>query len=292
LIVMNAAGLSPLRVLKPLLLLTLLVSIVVALITLYAMPASFRSLRDLVTKIRSDVVTSLIQEGRFVSLDKGITFHYREKGPQDTLLGILVQDRRDDNIVSTYLAQRGMVAQIEGSPYLILEKGSLQRQNPGQAENSIVAFDRYAFDMDQFASEGEKVSYKPRERSTLELMTITRDDVTAKEQFGRFRSELHDRFVNPLYPFVTTAIAFAALGAARTTRQGRGKAIAVAILAVVALRFAGFGTSSLSVRSASGVILVYLVPLLFVLGAGLVSYHEFGTRKPRGPALSMAGAPA
>ncbi len=292
LIVMNAAGLSPLRVLKPLLILTTLVAIVVGSITLYLMPTSFRNLRDLVTKIRSDVVTSVVQEGRFVTLDKGITFHYRQKGPNDTLIGILVQDRRDEKVTSTYIADRGLVAEVEGSPYLILENGSLQRQDPKKADNTIVAFERYAIDMYQFGADGEKVTYKPRERSTLELLRIDKNDADVKSQYGRFRAELHDRFVNPLYPFAAMAIAFAALGAARTTRQGRGLSIAAAVLAVVALRFAGFSASTLSVRSASGTIIVYLVPVVVILVSAFHSWVEFSSRdsKFRWPKIRHAAA--
>ena len=44
-------------------------------------------------------------------------------------------------------------------------------------------------------------------------------------------------------------IAFAALGDARTTRQGRGTAIAAAVVAVVVLRIIGFAASSAAVRS-------------------------------------------
>ncbi len=282
LIVMNAAGMRPFGVLKPLLLLTIMVSLLVAFITLYLMPSSFRNLRDLVTKIRSDVVTSIVQEGRFVTLDRGITFHYREKGPGDTLIGILVQDRRDNKVSSTYIAERGLVTEVDGAPYLILEKGSLQRQDAKQADTSIVAFERYAIDMDQFGADGDKIVYKARERSTLELMTLdkTADDV--KDQIGRFRAELHDRFVNPLYPLASTAIAFAALGAARTTRQGRGFAILAAIFAIIILRFAGFSASTLSVRSGAATIVVYLVPLIVIAASAFHSYLEFSGQNLHG----------
>ena len=56
---------------------------------------------------------------------------------------------------------------------------------------------------------------------------------------GRFRGELTDRFASPLYAFAAGLIGFAALGEARTTRQGRGVAIAAAVLIFVALRMLG-----------------------------------------------------
>ncbi len=266
LIVMNAAGMSPLKVARPLAILTVLVAILVGYITIFAMPASFRDLRDLVTKIRADVVTKFLQEGRFTTLDKGITFHYREKAPSGAMLGILIHDGRDAAKQTTYLAERGQIVEADGGTYMVLEKGSVHRMAgaPGAGssnDNAIVAYDRYALDLDQFSPDTDNVVYKPRERTTWELLNVDRNEVYARIQAGRFRAELHERFAAPLFAFATFLIAFAALGGAKTTRQGRGTAIAAAVVAVVALRIAGFGASSLTVRSAAFTPLVYAVPL-------------------------------
>lgn len=269
LIVMNAAGIPPRTILKPFLWLTVIVTLLVGAITIKIMPDSFRELRNLLTRIRADVVTQFVQEGKFVTLDAGITFHYREKGPGGTLLGILFQDRRDPKLVSTYLAERGRMVEAEGTPYFILEKGSLQRQNKARDEAALVYFDRYALDMDQLAEGKGPIGYKPRERTTLELMNPDMNDGYVRNFLGRFRAELHERFSQPLYAFSTLAIAFAALGSARTTRQGRGSAMAAAGLGMLALRVAGFWASSLAVRSSGGVLAMYLVPILATVIAGV-----------------------
>ncbi len=60
--------------------------------------------------------------------------------------------------------------------------------------------------------------------------------------------------------FTFILIGFAALGEARTTRQGRGFAIAAAVIAVMGVRIAGFAMSSAMVRSAAFVPLAYLLP--------------------------------
>jgi lipopolysaccharide export system permease protein len=51
------------------------------------------------------------------------------------------------------------------------------------------------------------------------------------------------------------------LGEARTTRQGRGLAIATAIVGVVLIRVLGFAASSAVVRSPAAVAAIYGVPL-------------------------------
>jgi lipopolysaccharide export system permease protein len=280
LIVMNAAGMPPASVLRPFALLALIVSVLVGYITIDLMPSSFRSLRDLITQIRADVVTKFLQEGRFTSLDRGITFHFREKSARGTMVGIMIHDGREPNRQMTYLAERGQIIEQGGTSYIVLEEGSVHRRQPDARDSGIVAFDRYVIDLDQFGNDGAAVPLKPRERTTRELMNIAPDDAYARLIPGRFRAELHERFVNPLYPFATMAIAFAALGAARTTRQGRGLAIGAAIVGVVALRIAGFGANTLAVRSAALTPVLYLVPVAATLIAGAIAWRQtYPTRR-------------
>ena len=77
-------------------------------------------------------------------------------------------------------------------------------------------------------------------------------------------------------------IAFAALGAPRTTRQNRGLAMSVAVACTLALRVGDFGASAMMAREASAVPLAYALPLagccLAALYAFLASFPFF--RRP------------
>ncbi len=261
LVVMNSAGLSPARVLRPFALLGLIATIVVALMSVWIMPQSFRTIRDLVSKIRTDVLTRIVREGQFISLEKGFVFHYRERGSDGSLRGIFIQDRREPQRINTYIAENGRTIEQNDQNYLILEKGSVQRQSPGDRDPAIVQFERYAIDLAQFASEAA-TTYKPREMLTSELFNFDRRNPALRAAAGRYRVELHDRLASPLYAFAFALIAFAALGQPRTTRQGRGLAIFQAVGTVAAVRIAGFGVSALAARSAWAIILIYGIPLL------------------------------
>lgn len=282
LIVMNAAGIAPRTILRPLAILTVLVALLVGAMTTYAIPESFRSLRTLITKIRADVVTRIIQEGKFIALDQGITFHFRERLSGGAMGGVLIHDSRDPKLSATYLAARGQVTEVEGSTYLLLENGSMQRQDTQQRDSAVIAFERYVFDLDQFEQAAGPIQYKPRERRTLELVAnLAANDPYVRSIYGRFRAELHDRLTNPLYPLATLAIAFAALGNARTTRQSRGAAMFGAVIALILVRIAGFGAASLAVRNPAGVILMYAVPLLSIVGGSIFAYRTFWPIKRR-----------
>ncbi|MEZ2406216.1 lipopolysaccharide export system permease protein [Bosea sp. OAE752] len=283
LIVMNAAGIAPHRVTRPFLVLTVATAVVVAWMTVSVMPASFRMLRDLITLIRADFVTNVVKEGQFVSLDSGVTFHYREK-VGDSLVGIFMQDRRDPTQPSIYLAERGRTVEAEGQSFLMLEKGTIQREAKNTNTTSIISFERYALNLSALTGDptggagegdGDKVVYKPRERSTWELINQNPNEAYYKIQEGRFRAELHNRLSAPLYPFAFMLIAFAAIGEARTTRQGRALAIQAAIMIVGATRIAAYAAWTASVRSPVAAAMLYILPLLaIILAVALIYYGE------------------
>ncbi|CUA89286.1 Lipopolysaccharide export LptBFGC system, permease protein LptF [Chelatococcus sambhunathii] len=278
LIVMSAAGMAPARLLRPFAAIMLVVSIVVAAMTIHLMPASFAALRDLITQIRADFVATIVKEGQFTTLESGLTFHFRQRSG-DALLGIFMQDRRDPERTTIYLAERGQTVDVDGQSYLILEKGSVQRQEPNSRDSAIVTFERYAIDLSSFGQDGGEIVYKPRERSTMELLFPDKEENYYKMQEGRFRAELHERFAAPLYAIAFTLIAFAALGEPRTTRQGRGSAMAAALIAVVLVRIAGFAASSALVRTPAAVVGVYGAPILGSLSALFLIFGGHGVKR-------------
>lgn len=302
LIVMNAAGIAPHRTARPFVVLTIATSILVCWMTLSVMPASFRLLRDLITLIRADFVANVVKEGQFVSLDSGITFHYRER-QGDALVGIFMQDKRDPKQPSIYIAERGRTVDVDGSSFLMLEKGTIQRETRQTEATSIISFERYALNLSALSGDptgaagpsvnnlgegdGDKVVYKPRERSTWQLLRQDPNEPYYRFQEGRFRAELHNRLSSPLYPVAFMLVAFAALGEARTTRQGRAVAIQAAILIVGATRIGAYAAWTASVRSPFAAALLYILPVAVIILATTMIFYGERIR----PALSRAMAP-
>ncbi|NNM72605.1 LPS export ABC transporter permease LptF [Enterovirga aerilata] len=264
LIVMSAAGMSPRRLLRPFLALGGLVAGMVAILTIVLIPSSFQEIRDLITRIRADFLANVAQEGQFTTLENGVTFHYRERAG-NALLGIFLQDRREQGRITVYLAERGQAVEHNGGSYLVLQNGSIHRQRPNAVDSSIVTFERYAIDLSALNQEAAELVYKPRERSTGDLLMPDVSEALYKAQPGRFRAELHDRLSSWLFPLASVFIAFAALGEPRTTRQGRGAALVGAIVAVVGLRIGIFAATSASARSAGALWLVYGLPIAAIL---------------------------
>jgi lipopolysaccharide export system permease protein len=267
-IVMNAAGFSPFRLFRPFVYATVVVSLLVAFIAAWMAPEGMRRIKQWDAEITADVLTNVLQPGRFSQLDFNLTIRIRERQPGGLLVGILIDDRRDPNERVTIIADHGTVVKnADGSgSFLILEDGNLERFEAGKRDPALVAFARYAFDMSKFSNQGHDVELGIRERYLWELLSPNENDPTYKQLAGQFRSELHDRFMAPIYPFAFAALTFAFLGAPRTTRQSRNFSIGASILAVFGLRMAGFACSVVTVRTPAAAVIQYL---LLVAGIGL-----------------------
>jgi lipopolysaccharide export system permease protein len=247
-IVMNAAGVSPWRLLRPYLAVAILVSILVGVIAAYVSPRSLRELRDWSEQVRADILTNIVQPGRFTNISGNLTFHIADRRPNGLLQGIFVDDRRDPNEQATYLAEEGEIVKNEKGSFLILERGSIQRLEGGHRDPRIVTFDRYAFDLSKFTGGPSNVTYTVREKYIWELMWPRPDDPLYIAQPDQYRSELYDRLASPLYPLAFAILTFMFLGPPQTTRQSRGLALLGLIGSATVLRLIGFLSVVIGVR--------------------------------------------
>lgn len=266
LVVVAAAGGGRVRILRPLMVLAILVGLGVVGLTTYVVPTLQRTLRDMLTSVNADLVANIIQPGRFSDLDTGLTFHIRNKAGDGTLVGLVIDDRRDDAERKTYLAEEAAVAEAAGSTVLVMTRGTLLRQRGPGGPVSTITFDTYGFDLTDLAPQGARPSLKPSERPTIDLLFPDTTEEAYVRAPGRFRSELYDRLSQPLLPIAFAVIAFLCLGDVRTTRQGRGAAVGMAFLAAILVRGAHFAATSASATSDVGAAMCFVVPGVVIVG--------------------------
>lgn len=275
LIVMTAAGLPIWRIGAPFVILASIVCVAILIGNLYVTPASMRALRALITQVRADVISQVLQPGRFSSTEAGLTFHIRDRSPTGDLLGLLVHDERGDKQVMSYLADRGRIVSNDDGSYLVMFDGHVHRYEAKAPEKGaqIVAFDQYVLNIsDVSPKDNVSKELRPRERYLGELLNPDAELLKGKGNRGQIRTELHDRFSTPLYPLLFAFLAIAVLGHARTTRESRWAQILVAAGLAVLLRVSGLTASNLVTLNAGAVPLVYAIPIGAILVAGLAAH--------------------
>jgi lipopolysaccharide export system permease protein len=275
LIVMTAAGAPVWRIGAPFVVLASMVCVVILICNLWVMPASMRALRALITQVRTDVISQVLQPGRFSSTEPGLTFHIRDRSPTGDLLGLLVHDERDDKLVMSYLASRGRIISNDDGAYLVMFDGHVHRyevKDPSKGVQ-IVAFDQYVLNISDFSpKDNSSKELRPRERYLSELLNPDPDLLKQKGAAGQLRTELHDRFATPFYPLLFAFLAVAVLGHARTTRESRWAQILVAAGIALGLRVSGLTAANLVTLSAAATPLVYLIPIGAIIVAALVAH--------------------
>ncbi|HZP07997.1 LPS export ABC transporter permease LptF [Methyloceanibacter sp.] len=275
LIVMTAAGAPVWRIGAPLIVLAAMVSVGILVINLFVTPASLRELRTFITQVRADLISQVLQPGRFSSPENGLTFHIRDRAPSGELLGLLVHDERDPKQVMSYLAERGRIINNDDGSYLVMFDGYVQRLDAENADKGvqIVAFDQNMLDLSEFApKEATDKEYRPREQYLGDLINFGPDSKYYAAYAGHVRSELHERLSTPLYPLVFIFVVIALLAHARTTRESRWGQIVTAFGIAVGLRVAGITANNLVTLNAWATPLVYLIPVGAILIAAYLAH--------------------
>ena len=97
-------------------------------------------LRDWLTEVRANVVSNIVQPGRFTTIESGVTIHIRERRPNGQLAGIFLDDRRNPNERITVLAENGELLDNDSGTFLVLQKGIVQRHEvrPARSDHGRV----------------------------------------------------------------------------------------------------------------------------------------------------------
>ena len=261
LVVLTASGASNWSVAKPMLVLALLCSLFVGLVGHIVSPYSLVKLRQYVTEMRADLVSIIVREGAFNEVEEGLTFHVARREAGGILGGILISDDRDPDTSIIYTANHGIVTRIPEGSFLKLKDGEIQQTGVEDGSVSVVKFDSYIFDLSSLSGKTTVGSRKAKERFTWELINPDVNDKVYQNHPGRFRSQLHERFAEMLWPFAYVLMILAFAGQTRSNRQSYSASVGAAATSVVVAR--GFGFSAITALRAdpSAVFLVYALPL-------------------------------
>jgi lipopolysaccharide export system permease protein len=250
---------------RPLLLLAVLVSIFLAFVSHFAQPWSMRLLRDYMVQVRSDLLTQVIQPGRFSGPEPDLMFHIRDRSSDGELLGLVMHDTRDKSQSQTYLAEHGTIVKQDNTAYLLMTTGHIIRRSDADGPPQIIVFDKYVVDLDRFEPQGDgSGELKPRERYWSELVHPD-DSKLFKSQPGQFRAEIHERLVSPLYPLTFAFLIIAFVGQARSTRSSRMQSLVLTFLLGATCRMAGLALNSAVSRNPAMIIALYGVPIAAII---------------------------
>ena len=165
------------------------------------------------------------------------------------------------------IAARGVMAQTESGPRVLMFGGNRQEFDRESGTVSVLYFDQYALNLEILREDREQPWLKPRERFLPDLLNPDLDDPRDAAQQTRLIAIGHQRLSSPLLAFAFTAIGLGALLSGGFNRRGQGLRIAGALALVVVVQALDFAATTLTRRSLAYLPMLYLIPTAtFVLG--------------------------
>jgi lipopolysaccharide export system permease protein len=269
LVVMRAAGMSPLQLARPAILLGGISTILVYAIALYFLPLSFRNFKDLQNDVRQSYASVLIQEGVFNTVGNDVTVYVRERDAEGALVGIIVHDLRDRARPITLIAERGAIVRTPEGPRVLLVNGNRQEVDRQTGQLSMLYFQQYTVDLADL-DKAAPFRYREAEERYLHELIWPEERALKNEKLMReLQAELHQRLAGPLYPLAFALIGMVALLSGEFNRRGRPLRLAGAGIAVLLLQIYALTAQDLTNRVVELAPLIYLGPLAPIAGCVL-----------------------
>lgn len=261
LVVISAAGSSRLTIIRPVMLLALVASIFSFAVDNGVDPYARERGRYLVAEARADLLSLVIQEGTFKKIEEGLFVQIGERLPDGRLGGIFVADSRLKDTDLVYYAKTGAVVAKDGKNVLVMKDGVVHRKSP-MGDVSVVRFTSYTFDLSAFtASSAGNITLLAKDRTIPYLLNPDPNDPIYQYQPESFRSELHRRFTEWLYPMVFALVALAVAGDARSHREGRVNPLITSAIIALIVRWMGFVVTNQTQTAQWLTPAIYAVPI-------------------------------
>jgi len=281
LVVMRAAGLGPMALARPVLMLAAIAFAFLMSLSLYILPVSSQAFKDLQFEIRNRFVSSLMQEGTFTTVSDKLTIYIRDRDADGDVVGLLINDSRDRQRPVTILAERAAFVDTSGGSRIVMENGNRQQYDPQTRKLSVLTFQRYTLDLDSL-QDAPVVRFRGAQEPFLgELMFPPAGlDPLVRQSFV---TELHQRLLIPLSALSFALIPLACLLPGQFSRRGQVKRVVTAIGAAFLFQTASLGVNDLAARFDEAIPLMYVVDLLpFAVGVTILLHRgiSFGFRWP------------
>lgn len=260
--VIDAAGATRSIIYRPVLMLGLALSLFSFLVTNFVEPPSRVAARQMVAAAYADLLSSVIEEKTFRSIENGLYVQISERHSGRVLRGLFVVDYRDPNFDLIYYAREGSID--ESGTSLTMRDGEVHRKS-ADGRISIIKFVSYAFDLSAMAkSEGGLPQYST-DRSLAFLLNPDPNDPLYQKSPDSYRAELHRRLSDWLFPITFALLSLVVAGNTRSHRQTRVHPMVYALFLAFAIRWLGFSATNLVERHPLYAPLPYAVPLFFSL---------------------------
>jgi lipopolysaccharide export system permease protein len=261
--VLYGAGVSRGRISRPIMQLAVLAALVHLTINVLIQPAALNERREVLYGLRTDIASSLVEEGSFTFPSDKLTLYARARGGGGEMRDLLINDARPEFPI-TYTARAGAIVTVDGAPAIVMRDGQVQRQ-VADGTVDVLDFDRYVLQIGRMNDEPDQLYLKSSDRTLNELFFPDLTMHYDQRNVPQFLAEGHSRLSSPLLSFALAMIALAGVLVGDFNRRGYGRRIMIAAIAALMVRLIALGVQAAAVENPALNVLQYALPLTVVL---------------------------
>lgn len=263
LVVVQATGFSPFRMVQPVLVFGVLVGLLILLLTHVLVPKSITQFNTRQAEISENITARLLTEGSFLHPAAGVTFYIREISADGQLQDIYLSDHRNTDRRVTYTAKRALLIRQDSGPKLVMFEGMAQQLTADGQRLSITRFDDFAYDISGLVDNFQVTGRGIKELTTAELFNPTEALMT---ETGASRDGLiyegHNRINQAVSALVTALVGFSAILLGSFSRFGRWRQILGALAALAVLKTLDNAFADMARRDADLWFLTYTASII------------------------------
>ncbi len=257
LIAMQSAGISPTKLLNPLLLLATLITAYLYISNAYISPNAWKSFRRIEFEIKNNIEPPE-SAGSIFSIN-GFSVYAQEYVGNFSFRSLFILDLRDPKKSYSYYAKSGSIK----NNTLFLENGERIEIDDITKKNSITRFKNYQYDLREILNV-EKKSAQPNEKFMRELLANdTGNDAINMTQVALF----HQKITSPILAFIFSLLSFLMVLMAPYKRGRRYFRIFILITLIVIFQGTYFWVTNAAARDFVFININYamtLIPMLVI----------------------------
>ena len=236
LMVMQAVGMSPKNIMKPIFGMGVALTLAGYILSFWIIPASNAQMREMKWKIKNDISHLLLQEGQFNSVGNGLTLYIKERTSAGQVKGILAYENKKENKVSVLSATHGTVFQEPDGIRVEFYDGSRQEYNRETKQYSILKFDKYAMNFTEREG-GSDRKMDVRELSMVDLWNKTKAEMKENVPLWRkHKVELVKRLIQPIYNITFLFLVIFGVLSGHYNRRGQTGRIYITVFAALVVQ--------------------------------------------------------
>ncbi len=267
-VVMQGVGLSPARLLRPVVLFGLIVALMLSALMHVLMPLSRAQLNERQVEIAENVTARLLRAGEFLEPADDIVVFVREITPEGRLVDVFLSDARQQGTRVEYNAASALLAPGPQGPVLVMLDGVALVYTGDDRRLTTIVFDDLTYDV------GGLVGPAGRRTDVRELptrvLTAAEPEMLAgmRISLAEARFELMTRHAQPLLAVLTSLIGFTAIFLGQFSRMGPWRQVLGAIVALAVIQFVSNATAGMALRDAALAGMAFVPVVLGGLTAG------------------------